>query len=100
MPDPGGGGRPGRPLFAAAEERDMVTWIAHCAALGLVITREMFMEEVQRIVQLEQRDSSRSGPLPTVSRRVLPFVGARKNVYGGPLARNLLISASVCLCVH
>ncbi|XP_043212487.1 uncharacterized protein LOC122376646 [Amphibalanus amphitrite] len=61
MPGPAssssGGGKPNRPLFAAAEERDMVAWISHCAALGLVITLEMFLVEVRRIVQLEQRES-------------------------------------------
>ena len=59
MSDPSDGGGGGRPLFAAAEERDMVTWMVRCAALGLVITREMFLEEVQRIVQLEQRGAKR-----------------------------------------
>ena len=69
MPDPlaggGGGGGVGgvrsavRPLFVSAEERDMVVWMTRCAALGLVITREMFLEEVQRIVKLEQRSEKR-----------------------------------------
>ncbi|XP_037089804.1 uncharacterized protein LOC119110173 [Pollicipes pollicipes] len=44
-----------RPLFTAEEERDMVTWLTRCAAQGLAISRAQFIEEVQRIVLLEQR---------------------------------------------